>query len=145
MRGSETESGSIFPMSVEGAGGLVFNEEGNLLLINHVNGSWVFPKGHVDPGEEHLQTAIREVEEEAGISTTCPNPEISFQTNYVNAHGQARSITWFVLHTKATEPVMREELFPEGRFMPVAEALELLSYPEDRRLLNQVLGHRGVQ
>lgn len=29
---------------------------------------WSFPKGHADEGEEHLETALREIEEETGIN-----------------------------------------------------------------------------
>jgi 8-oxo-dGTP pyrophosphatase MutT (NUDIX family) len=36
---------------VEGAGGVVINDAGAVLLIRHLNGSWVFPKGHIEPGE----------------------------------------------------------------------------------------------
>jgi len=30
---------------------------------------WSFPKGHADEGEEHLETALREIEEETGITS----------------------------------------------------------------------------
>ena len=29
---------------------------------------WVLPKGHIDPGESHVQAAVREVAEEAGVA-----------------------------------------------------------------------------
>lgn len=125
-----------------GAGGIVFDSAGQVLLIRHLDGTWVFPKGHIDAGENALQTALREVEEEAGITSSCADPETSFTTSYVNAHGENRRISWFVLHTTASAPLMREELFPEGRFMPPDEALDLLAYSEDRRLLAVVLEHR---
>lgn len=125
-----------------GAGGIVFNSAGLVLLIRHQNGSWVFPKGHIDAGETALQTALREVEEEAGIDSSCPDPALVFTTSYVNALGENRRISWFILHTAATAPLMREELFPEGRFLPPAEALGLLAYSEDQRLLATVLEHR---
>jgi mutator protein MutT len=31
---------------------------------------WIFPKGHVEPGETPEEAAIREVEEEAGVKST---------------------------------------------------------------------------
>jgi diadenosine hexaphosphate hydrolase (ATP-forming) len=36
-------------------------------MIRHKNGTWVFPKGHIEPGESKTQTAEREVAEEAGV------------------------------------------------------------------------------
>ena len=31
---------------------------------------WVLPKGTVEPGETHIQTALREVQEESGVKAT---------------------------------------------------------------------------
>ncbi len=49
------------------AGGLVRNSENELLFIFR-NGKWDLPKGKIDPGEKKKAAAIREVEEECGIS-----------------------------------------------------------------------------
>ena len=52
---------------IDAAGGLVFNEENEILLI-HRRSFWDLPKGKVDRGEEIPAAAIREVEEETGVS-----------------------------------------------------------------------------
>ncbi|AYD47167.1 MAG TPA: NUDIX domain-containing protein [Arachidicoccus soli] len=49
------------------AGGLVTNESGYLLMIFR-RGFWDLPKGKLDEGESIEQCAIREVEEETGLS-----------------------------------------------------------------------------
>ncbi|MCA9065222.1 MAG: NUDIX domain-containing protein [Planctomycetaceae bacterium] len=36
------------------------------LLMKHAS-RWDLPKGHVDPGETHMECALRELEEETGI------------------------------------------------------------------------------
>jgi bis(5'-nucleosidyl)-tetraphosphatase len=38
------------------------------LLIKHRKGHWSFPKGHSDKGETKLETALRELKEETGVS-----------------------------------------------------------------------------
>ena len=50
------------------AGGVVINQQGMVLVVNQHGTSWSLPKGHVDPGEEPLQAAIREIMEESGIT-----------------------------------------------------------------------------
>lgn len=124
---------------IEGAGGVVFDPRGRVLLIRHRNGAWVFPKGHLDPGEDHLTAAVREVEEEAGVACACPRPDEIWRTEYTNAGGVPRRVTWFRLRSDATEADMREALFPEGAFLDPAQALARLSFEEDRKLLREVL------
>jgi 8-oxo-dGTP pyrophosphatase MutT (NUDIX family) len=65
----------IRPYSVTevSAGGLIVSNENPKLvaLISHRNRGggvdWCIPKGHVELGENYIQTAIREVHEETGI------------------------------------------------------------------------------
>ena len=51
---------------VEAAGGLVQNENGDLLLI-YRRGWWDLPKGKAEPGEAPEETAVREIAEETGV------------------------------------------------------------------------------
>jgi mutator protein MutT len=54
-------------MLIQAAGGLVENEKGEILFIFR-RGKWDLPKGKIDPGETLEECAIREVEEETGIT-----------------------------------------------------------------------------
>lgn len=54
------------------AGGIVFRMDKDasdieILLIQDSKGRWTIPKGHIEPGENAKQTAIREIGEEAGL------------------------------------------------------------------------------
>jgi|FLYL01.1.fsa_nt_gi diadenosine hexaphosphate hydrolase (ATP-forming) len=129
--------------TVTGAGGIVFSARGHVLVLRHQSGAWVFPKGHIDPGESALEAALREVEEEAGVQAECDDPSATFVTRYLNDRQERREITWFVLSTQASEPTLRETLFPAGGFYVPSEALTRLSYAEDKRLLREVLAWRA--
>ena len=124
---------------VEGAGGVVINDEGRVLLIRHRNGTWVFPKGHVEPGESKVDTAVREVEEEAGVQAVALDPRQTWQTEYVNPRREGRRITWYLLRSNARQAILREAIFPTGGFYPPDEALRMLAFDEDRATLKQVL------
>lgn len=52
---------------VEAAGGLVYNNKREILFI-YRNDRWDIPKGAIEKGESHQEAAVREVEEETGIS-----------------------------------------------------------------------------
>lgn len=51
---------------IEAAGGIVNNEQGQILLIFRL-GCWDLPKGKIELGEAKKEAAVREVEEECGI------------------------------------------------------------------------------
>lgn len=52
---------------VKAGGGLVYNNNGEVLFIFR-NGKWDLPKGGIEKREEIDETAIREVEEETGVT-----------------------------------------------------------------------------
>lgn len=58
---------------VKYADNIILNEDGELLLMkrsmweDQFQGEWVIPGGHVDPGEDFKEAALRELGEESGI------------------------------------------------------------------------------
>lgn len=52
--------------TLEAAGGLVFNGNGDILMIFR-HKRWDLPKGKIEPGETPAHAAVREVGEECGI------------------------------------------------------------------------------
>ena len=52
---------------IEAAGGIVVNDNKELLFIFR-RGKWDLPKGKMDEGESALETAVREIEEETGVT-----------------------------------------------------------------------------
>lgn len=60
------ESVFNYAQGIVAAGGLVKNEQDELLII-HRRGFWDLPKGKVEKGEMILNAAKREVEEETGV------------------------------------------------------------------------------
>lgn len=78
---------------VDAAGGLVSNRRGDYLLISR-NGLWDLPKGHRDPGEAIVVTAMREVSEETGIGELELGSLIC-----VTDHCYIRNGIWHLKHT----------------------------------------------
>ncbi|MBL7966849.1 MAG: NUDIX domain-containing protein [Prolixibacteraceae bacterium] len=54
-------------VEIPAAGGLVQNKDGKLLFIKRL-GVWDLPKGKIEKGESDQSAAVREVEEECGLS-----------------------------------------------------------------------------
>jgi diadenosine hexaphosphate hydrolase (ATP-forming) len=118
---------------IEGAGGVVFNLDGAVLLIRYPGkrGSWDFPKGHIDPGETVETAAVREVLEEGGVEARIERRLST--TEYVNPRGEARRVHWFLMRT-SSRTATPEPGFRAGFFV-VPEALERLAHEQNRDLL----------
>lgn len=52
---------------IEAAGGVVNNPDGEILFIRRL-GKWDLPKGKMEKGESREESAVREIEEETGLS-----------------------------------------------------------------------------
>jgi 8-oxo-dGTP pyrophosphatase MutT (NUDIX family) len=75
---------------ITAAGGLVINEANEILLIFR-RGCWDLPKGKLDPNESVAECAVREVEEETGVSQIMLGNLIAITSheyfdNYTNAN-----------------------------------------------------------
>ncbi|OXM15755.1 NUDIX hydrolase [Paenibacillus herberti] len=55
------------PTHIVAVGGVVENEQGQVLLVKTVHGGWVYPGGQVEAGENLITALAREIKEESGI------------------------------------------------------------------------------
>jgi 8-oxo-dGTP pyrophosphatase MutT (NUDIX family) len=67
LREVRSRAGSLL-LVVPSASGLVFDDDGRVLLVQHsTHGLWVVPGGAVDPDETPQDAVVREVWEETGL------------------------------------------------------------------------------
>ncbi len=118
-----------------GAGGVLFNDKREVLLIRDRQGYWCFPKGHVDAGETLEQTALREVEEETGIVGKVVGQLSS--THYTNSKGVDREIHWFLMRGKGK--IKLEQGLNGAGFFEAEEAARILAFADDVKLLEEAL------
>ncbi len=81
---------------IEAAGGIVKNNKNELLVIHRL-GVPDLPKGKIEKGETPIQTAIREVEEECGISNLQIDEEIepSYHIYFLKNKYVLKKTYWF--------------------------------------------------
>ena len=86
------------------AGGLVVNGEGNYLFIRR-QGKWDIPKGHIEPGEQSRECAVREVTEECGIGGLEIEKPIctTFHTYRLNGRPILKSTDWYLMRCNDSE------------------------------------------
>src|SRR5439155_526663 len=68
---------------------------GDRAVLRRANdGAYVFPKGHVEPGESLEETAIREALEETGLHTRVVAP---LGTHLFPYKQKMRHVTWYLM------------------------------------------------
>jgi len=85
---------------VEASGGLVFNKDGDILMIFR-NGKWDLPKGKLEMGESVEECAIREVEEECGVSGIIIENKIkdTYHTYVLEGENILKKTYWYKMKT----------------------------------------------
>ena len=85
---------------IEAAGGVVYNQERQLLMIFR-NNKWDLPKGKLEVNENIKECAIREVQEECGITELRIENALqeTYHTYEINEKKILKRTYWFSMHT----------------------------------------------
>ena len=123
---------------VRAAGGIIRRRRANgeleiLLVHRPAYDDWTFPKGKLEPGEREEDAAVREVEEETGLR--CRLDRELATTRYRDARGRPKTARYWLMTPVAGVLTAANEI-DDARFVPVAEAREVLTYERDRELLD---------
>lgn len=125
------------------AGGVVYRlEDGRplFLLIRDSYRNWGFPKGHLEKGEQPEAAALREVAEETGLNDLVVRGPLATIDWHFRFRGKLiHKICHFFLMETATARTspQREEGITACKWLPIDEALALISYANAREVLQR--------
>lgn len=135
------------------AGGVVYrvDKDGVVVLVSKHSGyhKWVLPKGLVEKGESLEETAVREVEEETGIKAKIVS-KIGEPEEYVytlNGERIFKKVYYFLMEYQSGSHESHDFEMEEVKWVPMAEAIELMGYQGAKRVLDQakqLLHKQGV-
>jgi diadenosine hexaphosphate hydrolase (ATP-forming) len=124
------------------AGGIVFrhNEKGEveILLIQDAKDRWTIPKGHIEEGESAMQTARREIGEEAGLHSVDMLGwlgKIHFRYRRIDRLVLMTTQIYLVRATGDTNAIQKEEWMNGIKWFPFSEALDLIEYEDIGKLM----------
>lgn len=129
-------------MEATSCGGVVIFRGKVLVLYKNIKNKyegWVLPKGTVEEGEEHKETALREVREESGVNASVikyiGSSQYSFSAGEENINKQ---VHWYLMMADSyySKP-QREEYFLDSGFYKFHEAYHLLKFPNEKQILEQ--------
>lgn len=131
------------------AGGVVIRDEQVVVIVptrRASDGSRVLalPKGHVDPGENALQAATREVREETGILAE-PVCELGESRYWYRRDGRSvpKTVTFYLFTHISGDTADHDHEVLEARWIDLREARTALSYEGERTMIELALDHLG--
>ncbi len=129
---------------IDAAGGVVRNEKGELLLI-HRNGKWDLPKGKLEPEEDALEGALREVQEECGLNDLIAGGMLmdTYHTYSMEGLRYLKKTSWYTMKSSQTELIpQREEGIDKVLWENPArvDIASLSTYESIRDVLSNALG-----
>jgi 8-oxo-dGTP diphosphatase len=120
---------------VKAAGGVV-RRDGRIAVVHRPRyDDWSLPKGKLDPGESFEEAALREVREETGFE--CELGEELSSTSYHDRKGRSKIVRYWLMEPVGGEFAPNDEV-DEMRWLTPAEAVDLLTYPRDAELAQEI-------
>lgn len=123
-------------------GGVVIHKGKILLLYKSYRqryAGWVLPKGTVEPDEDYNLTAVREVEEEAGVQASIIKYIGKSQYSFMVANNTVvKDVYWYLMKSYSyySKP-QKEEFFVDSGYYKFHEAIHLLKYPNEKEILER--------
>ena len=141
-----------FPTHFVSAAGVVYREDGKVLLIRSARRGWEFPGGVVEPGEAILDGLKREILEESGVTAepvylTSVYQNLARKKGYGPLEGMTLPTTvnlFFRCRWVRGEGTVTEESLETGWFTP-EEVMERITMPYLRKSFEEINAFDGKQ
>ena len=134
-------------VDVVSAGGVIFDRNGRVLLLRRTDeGTWCFPKGHIEPGETAAAAAVREIREECGLVCAIGDPVGEIRYAYYwppDDVNYEKRVVYFLTRPLGGE-LRLEDRFSDARWTTPTRALRLLYHDNDRAVLRKALKAAGL-
>ncbi|HEX2203902.1 MAG TPA: NUDIX hydrolase [Longimicrobium sp.] len=144
-RGGAGGGGGQQPRAVveTSAGGVIYRwrgEEAHILLIRDRYSHWGFPKGHLEGEETAADAALREVEEETGLTQLRLEARLQTIDWYFRFRGRLihKFCHFYLIESPDGETCPQvEEGITECVWLPLPDALSSISYDNAREVLQR--------
>tara|TARA_B100000029_G_scaffold309670_1_gene302212 strand:+ start:689 stop:1084 length:396 start_codon:yes stop_codon:yes gene_type:complete len=126
-------------------GVVLFCKKKILLLKYKGGGHWDFPKGHVEKDESEMETALRELKEETGISEVTLFSDFREIIEYSFRKGNSfikKQVIYFMGETENTDVTLSHE-HTDFVWAESNTALNTVTYQKSKSILKKALVSRN--
>ena len=110
--------------------------ERKYILIKNISGHIGFPKGHIEKGESEKDTALREVYEETGVTTTLIDGFRETYNYLINGFIRKKAV-YFLARFDEKDICMNIREISEYKLLSFDEAMKTLNFKHDRDILEK--------
>lgn len=122
-------------------GCIIIKDEKVLIVYEKNRNFWGFPKGHMEEGENEIETALREVKEEVGLDVEIDESK-RYVLNYIIRDEIDKTTVLYVAVPKNDNVQKQESEIEDAKWCGFDEALETLSFDNSRDVLKKVIDDR---
>lgn len=126
-------------------GGVVQNKDGMVAVVQMDNDKWSLPKGRNEDGEDLVETARREIEEETGIEALELVKKLGeYKRHQFNDNGEEdlsilKNVHIFYFKTDQNELNPSEGDIADAKFVQKEKVIKYLSHPKDREFFLSII------
>ena len=108
------------------------------VIVRSFSGEYGFPKGHMEPGETEVETALREIREETGLRPTLFDGfRVEDSYSLPNKDDVLKRVTYFAGEYENQNIVHQRSELMGARLMTYEEAVGAFRFENPRRILAQ--------
>lgn len=112
------------------------NQKLYYLILQHIEGHWSFPKGHVENSETEIETAHREILEETGLDVSIDN-KCRLVNNYSPGINILKEVVYFIAESSKSIIQLQIDELKSMKWCLFNEANHLITYDSDKEILNK--------
>lgn len=126
-------------MRQEKSCGTIVINDNKVLVIRQKQGFWGFPKGHMELGENEIQTAIRETKEETNLDVVIED-ETRFCLSYIIEDKQINKyVVYFIAKAINNDVKLQIEEIDDIAWVDIEKVEDILTFDNLQELWKVVL------